>query len=648
MQIVHSVAEPRQFHFSGSFLAPYRRKGDPFKTLLARSTYVTKYARDGEDWTDTIQRVVEGNIALSHVPVSTQEAEMLFHLFWTGQALPPGRGLWTGGVPGIPADARYNCWYTTLYGPDDWCWMMNQLMLGGGVGIGISEIEKLPSVVSNNARFAINCVESHSDYAEVKPNDKQFLNGQTPVYRAEDSRAGWVESLRLVLDAAFDGRDYIVDVSDVRPRGMPIRMFGGIACGPGPLSHLLRSVWNIVRGAAGRKLTSVECLDITNMIGFCVKSGNVRRSALIALGDANDQPFRDAKKDFEKVLSHRHTSNNSIIFRSEAQIANFDWAGLVEDNITFGEPGLFNLALVQKTDPGAKGVNPCGEQALHDREACNLGENFPANYEDGTDADMAFRLQVRYCMRQRLTALTDPQSHAVGIQNMRVGVALGGLCDFEWTPQMLSDWYVVCREEANNYADELRVNRPITVTTVKPSGTISLLNGSSPGIHSPYAPFYLRRARFAKNDPMVPALMEAGVPYEQDQYDQTGHTWVFAFPMKARHTRTTVQTENIQDQFERQAIVQKYWADNAVSATLSFDAATEKELTAKLLKEYVPQFKSTSMLAKSSHGYAQAPYEAIDELKYQEAASKIRGDHPLARGGEFEIDECASGACPIR
>jgi ribonucleotide reductase alpha subunit len=290
----------------------------------------------------------------------------------------------------------------------------------------------------------------------------------------------------------------------------------------------------------------------------------------------------------------------------------------------------------------------CGEQALHDREACNLGENFPANYEDGTDADMAFRLQVRYCLRQRLTALTDPASHAVGVQNMRVGVALGGLCDFEWTPQMLSDWYVVCREEANNYADELRVNRPITVTTVKPSGTISLLNGSSPGIHSPYAPFYLRRARFAKNDPMVPALMEAGVPYEQDQYDQTGHTWVFAFPMKARHTRTTVQTENIQDQFERQAIVQKYWADNAVSATLSFDAATEKELTAKLLKEYVPQFKSTSMLAKSSHGYAQAPYEAIDELKYHEVASKIRGDHPLARGGEFEIDECASGACPIR
>jgi hypothetical protein len=429
---------------------------------------------------------------------------------------------------------------------------------------------------------------------------------------------------------------------------LPIRTFGGIACGPGPLSHLLRSAWDIVRGAAGRKLSSVECLDITNYIGFCVKSGNVRRSALIVLGDAEDQPFRDAKKDFAKVLSHRSTSNNSIVFRSFDQIRNFDWTGLVNDNITFGEPGILNLALVQQTDPGAKGVNPCGEQALHDREACNLGENFPANYEDNTDSDLAFRLQVRYCMRQRLTPLTDPQSHEVGQRNMRIGVALGGLCDFDWTPEMLSGWYVTCREEANNYADELRVNRPITVTTVKPSGTISLLNGSSPGIHAPYAPFYIRRARLAVNDPMTPALMEAGVPHEPDQYDQTGRTLVFSFPMRARHTRTTVLSENIVEQFERQAAVQKYWADNAVSATLSFDAATEKEITAKLLEQHVPNFKSTSMLAKSSHGYVQAPYEAVDEFTFHELHSRIRHDHPLARGGDFEVDECASGVCPVR
>lgn len=647
MQIVH-IEQPSRFRLRESFLEPYVKMGDPFKTLIARSTYLTKYSRNGEVWSETIRRVVEGNMALSAVSASEREAEMLYHLFWTGQALPPGRGLWTGGVEGIPADARYNCWYTTLYSTDDWCWVMNQLMLGGGVGVGLSDLHQMPIAVDNNARFAVWCGQSHPNYDEVKPNDKSFLNGTTPVFVAPDSREGWVEAFRQMITAAFEGRDLIVDVGHIRPRGQPIKTFGGIACGPGPLTHLLRSVWDIVRGAKGRPLNSVEALDITNLVGFCVKSGNVRRSALIVLGDAEDQPFRDAKKDFSAVLSHRHTSNNSIVFRSKEQIDDFDWAGLVEDNIKFGEPGLLNLWLARQTDPGAMGVNPCGEQTLHDREACNLAEVFPAFFERGTDADLAFKLVTRYTIRQRLTPLTDPKSHDVGMRNMRIGVGLGGLCDFDWTKAQLAEWFNVVRGESNDYAKEMRINAPITVTTVKPSGTISLLNGSSPGIHAPYAPYYIRRARLAKNDPMVPALIEAGVSYEPDQYDQTGNTLVFSFPTKATHTRTTVQTENIRDQFERQAAVQRYWADNAVSATLSFNAETEKEETAELLAKYVPQFKSTSMLAKSSHGYVQAPYEAIDENTYRAMAAKVNDRHPLVRGGDIQVDECASGACPIR
>ncbi len=647
MQIVQSTQlTTNPLRLRDSFLSSYFTQRDPFKSLLARSTYLNKYSRGGEVWTDTIRRVVEGNMALS--PHSTErEAELLFHLFWTGQALPPGRGLWVGGVEGIPADARYNCWYTTLYSAEDWCWVMNMLMLGGGVGVGLGEIEKLPTVSQTPARFAVWCKSEHPDLLEVKPNDKSFLNGQTPVYITADSREGWVDSMRRMMTAAFEGRDLIIDVSGVRRRGLPIKTFGGTACGPGPLTHLLRSVWDIIRGAAGRRLNSVECLDITNMVGFCVKSGNVRRSALIALGDAEDQAFRDAKKDFEKVLSHRHTSNNSIIFRSWDQINNFDWSRLIDDNMQFGEPGLFNLPLVWKTDPGAKGVNPCGEQALHDHEACNLAENFPGQHDEGTNSDLSFKLLVRYCIRQRLTPLQDPTSHEVGLKNMRVGVALGGLCDFDWSTDQLSHWFKVCRKEADDYADELRVNRPITVTTVKPSGTISLLNGSSPGIHAPFAPWYIRRARIAKNDPMVEALTDAGVPNEVDQYDKTGHTLVFAFPTKAAHTRITQRTETIRDQFERQRAVQEHWADNAVSATLSFDANTEREELAACLKEHVPFLKSTTVLSRS-HAYVQAPYEAIDESTFNTLSSRIQHDHPLVRGGEFEMDECASGVCPIR
>jgi ribonucleotide reductase alpha subunit len=636
---------------SEDFLSPYRKKGDPFESLLARSTYLTKYCRGNvETWTGTIRRVIEGNA--SEAPgVHRREAELLFHLFWTGQALPPGRGLWTGGVEGIPAAARYNCWSTTLNNYLDWCWVADQLMLGGGVGVGLGSIDSLPVVERAAARFAVWCDGSHENVLEVKPEGPGYLNGSTPTYRVADSREGWIESLRRTLIAAYEGCDLVIDVSGVRRRGAAIKTFGGIACGPGPLSNLLRATWNIIRGAEGRRLGSVECLDITNHIGLCIKSGNVRRSALIVLGDATDREFRDAKKDYGAVISHRHTSNNSIVFRSNDEIANFDWASLVEDNIKFGEPGILNLAKIWETDPGATGINPCGELPLHDRESCNLAEIFPAKFNSDTDGTLAFRLQTRYAMRQRLAPLLDEQSDAIRRKNMRLGVGLGGVCDFDSSPEMLSEWFSACRAEANSYADELRVNRPNAITTTKPSGTISLLNGSSPGIHAPHAPFYIRRTRIAKNDPMAAAMIEARVPFEEDVYDTSGHTWVFSFPMRAPHARGSKGSETLRGQFERQAYVQRYWADNAVSATLNFDAETERDELAACLKEFVPQLKSTSCLPKA-HGYAQAPYEAIDEGTYGALYRTIRHDHPLVHAGDMEtlqgLDECQNGVCPVR
>lgn len=629
-----------------SFLEPYRRKGDPFVSLLARSTYLTKYCRDQETWTDTIRRVVEGNINLAP-GVSLKEAEALFDVFWTGKCLPPGRSLWVGGVEGIPADARFNCWYVTLRQPEDWCWAANQLMLGGGVGFGLGEIEKLPVAAHGNVKLAVRCKPDHANAGEVKPDEKSFLNGSTPIFTVPDSREGWVAALRVTLTAAFSGRDQIIDVSEIRERGKPIRTFGGIACGPGPLTNLLRAAWAIIRGAQGRKLSSVECLDITNHVGKCIKSGNVRRSALIVIGNAYDRAFRDAKKDQAAVNSHRHTSNNSIMFRSEAEMADFNWSSLVDDVVEFGEPGILNMPLVWKTDPDAEGFNPCGEQALHNKEACNLVEAFPAKFDNYGDIPKALRLVTRYAMRQRLTELSDPISDAVARKNMRIGVALGGLCDFEATSSQVASWYAVTRAEANSYADELGVARPITTTTVKPSGTISLLNGSSPGIHAPFAPFYLRRTRIPMNDPMLPSLLDANVPHEYDVCDDTGNTLVLTFPMKAIHTRQTVQTQTLREQFENQKFAQQYWADNAVSATLSFNKDEKPEL-ASLLREYVPFLKSTSLLPRA-HGYAQAPYEACTQAEYEALASKIRHDHPLARGGDMDDGgECTSGVCPVR
>jgi intein/homing endonuclease len=292
-------------------------------------------------------------------------------------------------------------------------------------------------------------------------------------------------------------------------------------------------------------------------------------------------------------------------------------------------------------------VAQCGEQLLHDREACNLAEVFPAKFGAGTDPITVFRLVTRYCLRQRLTPLSDERSHAVGKRNMRVGVGLGGICDFEWTPELLARWFGACRREADSYAEELGVSKPITVTTVKPSGTISLVNSSSPGVHASHSPYYIRRVRIAKNDPMSAAMAEAGVTFEEDLCDETHNTWVYSFPMKADNPKVTKESETLRDQFERQATIQEWWADNAVSSTINFDAETEREELAACFEEFVPRLKSTAVLPKG-HGYVQAPYEAIDEATYKEMARGINHDSKLVGGGDIEVEECEGGVCPIR
>lgn len=626
-----------------NFLAPYRAAKDPFKSLLARSNYLGKYRREEDScWTDTIARVVLGNVALDGA-VSRDEAERLFDAFWHGYALPPGRGLWTGGVPNIPVDARYNCHYVTLRGADDWCYLADMLMCGGGVGLGLHSIHEMPSVQRGSGRLFVLCSKSHANCGEVMPDDPTQAIG--PHIVVDDTRQGWVEALRSTFHAAYHGTDLFVNVSSIRKRGQPIKTFGGVACGPGPLASLLRSVYAIVRGAQGRRLNSVECLDVTNHIGVCIKSGNVRRSALIVLGNAHDQDFRNAKKDWQAVTSHRHSSNNSIVFETEEQIDAFDFNTLVDDNATYGEPGILNLWRIRQFDPYAEGINPCGEIPLHDREACCLSEVYPALVNDFDKTARIMRLVTRYTLRQRLQPMSDETADFVRKRNMRIGVGLGGICDFSPTARELNAYFNEVHHEGWSYAQDLGVSPPIAVTTVKPSGTISLLNGSSPGIHAPFAPFYIRRTRIGKDEPMAQALLEAGVPAEDCVYDKTGNTFVFSFPMKS-DAKVTVQNETIKDQIERQVMVQTWWADNAVSATLSF-AEHEKQELAGLLKKHIKDLKSTSCLPRA-HGYSQPPYEAMTADEYAGMHALIDHTHPLTMGGDIEIEECEGGVCPIR
>lgn len=575
---------------------------------------------------------------------SDDEAERLFEVIWRGEGLPPGRGLWTGGVPGIPVDARYNCYGAVLRSTDDWRWTSLMLMCGGGVGISLTEILSLPTVSAGAARLSVIVSKSHPDWGDVNP-DEVFGTYDEEVV-VPDTREGWADVFKQVMDAAFAGRSILVNVSSLRPYGAPLRTFGGHASGPGALVTLLRNAWAIIRRRAGGRLTSVDCLDITNHTGIAIRAGGARRSALIVLGNATDTEFRTAKHNWDAVLSHRSTSNNSIAFERERQFSTIEWPPIVEDMDSYGEPGAVNLWLMRRTDPEVVVVNPCGEIPLHHREACCLSEVYPARIK-GSPVDV-LRLMTRYTLRQRLQSMSDAVADVVRRKNMRLGVGLGGLLDFAWTKDRLRYWYQTVRREATSYARVLGVANPIAVTTVKPSGTISLLNGSSPGLHAPYAPFYIRRTRISEVEPMAQALVSAGVPHEPCVYDSTGRTLVFSFPMAAHSpTGRYAVTETVKDQIDRLCDVQAAWADNAVSTTVSFGKDEKEELAGLLRVRFKDEIKSVSCLPRS-HGYQQPPYEQIDENTYRSLMQGIDESHPLTHGGELEVEECANGVCPVR
>jgi hypothetical protein len=537
-----------------------------------------------------------------------------------------------------------NCHTVQVRSVNDWVFGANMLMLGGGVGFSLLEIDDLPTVSSKPCKLTIRCKDSHPDLHEFKSSLYDGPPTNAMSVECADTREGWVTTMGIVLKCAFEGEDIDVDVSPVRPRGSKVVTFGGIAPGPGPLVKLLTNVFKIVRSAAGRKLTTVNGLDVSNYIGLCIESGGIRRSAEIVLADPFDVEFRHAKRDYELLKSHRHCSNNSIAFESDGQFRDFDWKELVDDVATYGEPGLVNLWLARKSENSVVGVNPCSEFFLENREACNVSEYWPSLDVRRYNVP---KLVTRYTMRQRLVEQSDPIANATRIKNMRIGVSLGGVTDWVAGPDDYSLLYSKIKNETISYAQELGVNVPIKCTTIVPSGTKSAIVGSGSGMHSHHSPFYIRRTTIMKNEPIAQSLIEAGVPYEQSKYGDTVNKLVFEFPIAAPKNSTSFGvSETITDQWKRQKDLQMYYADNAVSATLSFNEG-EKETLSKLLeRDFQHYIKSTSMLPRA-HGFEQAPFEQIDEDEFNRRYVKINHSHPLA-GGDIEVEACENGACPIR
>ncbi len=506
----------------------------------------SRMKKDGtqEHWSDVVIRVTEGVMSirkdwyLKH-GLEWDESywqefskKLSLHIFQM-RMLPPGRGLWAMGTEYVyqrGSAALNNCGAvdtTDLAKSADWA--MDMLMCGVGVGF--------------NTAWA----------GEAKQPNKR----KTIEYTIEDSREGWVKSLRMLIESYTNGKNFpVFNYEMIRPAGTPIKGFGGSASGSAPLEQLHKRVESYLDNYCLGKCDRTRLIaDIFNSIGACVVAGNVRRSAEIALGDVDDETFMDLK-DLEKNPDRSEIfwmSNNTVVLKKSEDFNKLPQ--VAKRIINNGEPGIQNLLNVQKygrfgrSEPiGREGeedrawlANPCSEIPLESYELCNLAEVFPTKCESEEQFYEALEFATFYASTVSLLPTHRGETNKIVARNRRIGISLSGIADMldelgatELTKRLRAGYKVV-RNTNSHLAAEAGVPEAIRVTTVKPSGTISQLAGVSSGMHFPTFKYAIRRMRVGNDAPICKILKDAGIPNEPDSYSE--NTTVFEFPTDQGKTR---------------------------------------------------------------------------------------------------------------
>jgi ribonucleoside-triphosphate reductase (thioredoxin) len=648
-----------RFKLSEKFLEAYRNQQPewgPLGYITFKRTYARPILDDGgrtEEYWETVQRVVEGcyTIQLNHchslkLPWKSEKAQRsaqeMFKLIWNFKFLPPGRGLWMMGTDYIHergSAALNNCAFVSTEELDTdfaepFCFLMDLSMLGVGVAFDTKGAGSLTIQAPQRG-----------EYTHV----------------VEDSKEGWGDLIRVILDS-YVGRSKCpanIDYSKIRPMGAPITTFGGIAPGPGPLIECIANVHKILEPRAGHLISSTDITDLMNVIGKCVVSGGVRRTAELALGSPQDTEYlqlKDPKLHEDKLTAWRWASNNSV---AAEEGMNYHTVG--EQTAKNGEPGYFWKENAQAygrlkdpadyVDAKVSGTNPCAEQSLESYEICNLVETFPSRHESLEEYKRTLKFAYLYAKTVTLIPTHNERTNAIMLRNRRIGLSQSGIVEsFEkhgrrehlrWCDE---GYGYVCHLD-KIYAQWLCVPESIKKTSVKPSGTVSLLPGVTPGIHYAHAEYHWRTIRIDKTSSLIEPLRRGGYRIEESVYGD--NTWVVYFPVKPAHFERAKDDVSVWEQVENVAQMQFYWADNQVSATITFSPEEAKDIP-YILELYETRLKSISFLPIRDHSYAQAPYQAITKEAYELAVSKLKPlDFQLLNTDEAQDLFCDGDKCEL-
>ncbi|QWY79592.1 ribonucleotide reductase [Mycobacterium phage Scout] len=669
-------------------------KWGPSGELVYNRTYSrTKPDGSRETWPETVQRVVDGNLALVDERYQLDgEREELIRLITEFKMIPAGRHLWASGVKN--AQHLFNCWVSgwTEKPSDHFEFTFMRLMEGGGVGANYSNrfLADYPEV-NHALKVHIVCDPDHPDYQSMK--DAGVLSDEydadwAGAFVIEDSREGWAAALVDLIDTFYATivlhKNRVYDVSRVRPAGAKLKTFGGTASGPLPLAVMLDNTANVLSTAKGRRITGLDAMEIDHAIAQCVVAGGVRRSARMSMMHWKDPQVYEFIRLKQDTGSH-WTTNISLEVDDEFWVAVEEgWAGpnnrilreLTEGMVANGEPGFWDSSVSNKGEPNEViCTNPCGEITLEAWEPCNLGHiNLAAFVKDNGKVDYidlirAHRLMTRFLIRATFSPVADPKSREVLDRNRRIGVGHLGVASFlamtgrkysqaptdKQFRKTLRELASEVDEAAAKFAHELRIPVPVKKRTVAPTGTIAKMPGVSEGIHPIFAKYFNRRIRFSEldNDQFLTCSKYAADGYHVERDMYAANTWVVTIPTKdslvqevvdryGRDAESIVESAadlTLNQLLAFQALYQMLWADNAVSFTANVDPGTYTAADVQQqLRTFGGLLKGATIFPESS--MPQAPYERITKQEYEAATAQAVAD---------SVDEeCASGACPIR
>jgi ribonucleoside-triphosphate reductase len=653
-----------------------------FKTAASEFVYVRTYSRwldekgRRETWPETVERYVNFIMTeRANQKIPAKVFKKIREKMLAFEVMPSMRAVHAAGdAARLDNTTMFNCSFQCVDSPLAFSEALYILMCGAGYGFSVEKrhIEKLPIVP---------CLSS--------------VGG---TFVIEDSKKGWADSVKFLLQNLYNGSDLAMDYSKIRPMGARLKTMGGRASGPAPLIKLHEFVRQIFAKAQGRKLNSLECLDIMNMIAEVVVVGGVRRSSQISLSDLNDTDMRGAKTGNYPL--YRAMSNNSAVYVSKPDAIGFmnEWAALAASGT--GERGLFNLESARKMAPKRRngslieGTNPCGEIQLRNREFCNLSE-VVIRADDDLDS-LLEKVETAAWLGAIQSTFThfpylSPEWKKNCDEERLLGVSLTGQMDAPHllTPEALQALRSRAIKVAKKAAGILNINVPTAITCCKPSGTVSQVVDSASGVHTRYAKYYLRRYRIWSNDPLFRLLKDQGFPLSPEngqrksdwekakKADLAGEsnivlrlcsiytrgqewsedkpiTWVATFPMKAPEGAITRNDLNALDQLNHYKKLQKNWCEHNASITVYVKDEEWLEVGSWVHKNW-DIVNGISFLPYDGGKYEQTPYEEITKDQYEDFAKNVpvidysrlsTYEHDDQTTGSKEV-ACSGGACNI-